>query len=155
MFVLRVPGRLSCQSEIPAWAGTARPAPKVALIVTGLRGQLRWIFNDAVEANFAIDYEHDTSEAKADTLIAIQYPLGPVRARDSDERLRPVEHRVRAARADARRQTGALEFRTTTASFPRHRFSTYATYNDPATGLTFNPQSGLDKLGGSARWIGS
>ncbi len=116
--------------------------------VTGMRGQLRWMFNDAVEANFALDYERDTSEAKADSLIAIQYPLdlsGHV-IPTSGYALWNTEYAKHVPTPTANWGFGIPY---DNRFIPKTPFDTYATYNDPATGLTFNPTSGLDKLTGS------
>jgi iron complex outermembrane recepter protein len=115
---------------------------------TGLRGTLRWVFNDAVETTFAIDYERDNSEAKADSLIAIKYPtdLSGNVIKTNGYYLWNTEY--------------AMHVPTPTASWgygvsydnrfiPNTRFNTYATYDDPASGLTFKPTSAMDKMTGS------
>ena len=116
--------------------------------LTGLRGQLRWIFSDAVEANFAIDYEHDTSEAKADSLVRIQYPtdLSGNVIPNSGYMLWNTEY---AHHTPTPTEPWGYGVYYDNRFIPKTPFDTYATYNDPATGLTFNPQSGLDKLMGS------
>src|SRR5688572_16348788 len=43
--------------------------------IDAFRGQLRWVASDDVELILAGDYQNDQSEAKADTLVDIQYPL--------------------------------------------------------------------------------
>ncbi len=118
------------------------------IALTGLRGQLRWIFNDAIEANFAIDYEHDTSEAKADTLIKIQYPtdLSGHVIPTSGYALWNTEY---AMHAPTPTENWGFGIPYDNRFIPKTPYSTYATYNDPYTGLTFNPQSGLDKMMGS------
>jgi len=116
--------------------------------VSGLRAQLRWLFTDAMEVNFTIDYEHDTSEAKADSLIAIQYPLdlsGHV-IPTSGYALWNTEYAMHVPTPGANYGFGIPY---DNRFIPKTRFDTYATYNDPYSGLTFNPQSGMDKLSGS------
>ncbi len=127
--------------------------------VQGLRGTLRWIFTDAIETTFTVDYEHDTSEAKADTLIAIQYPKDLSGNVSPTHRLLPVEYRVRHARTGVDSNGFGPACFTNNYGFgipydnrflPRTRFDTYATYSDPYSGLTVHPDLG----DGQARRLG-
>jgi len=107
--------------------------------VTGARGQLRWVINNDVEANFAVDYQNDTSEAKADTLLAVNYQNPPFDGFSfwSDNYLVPKY----GIPYDDR-------------FIPDSRNETYATYDDPASGLTFEPESQLEKtsVSGKVDW---
>jgi iron complex outermembrane recepter protein len=117
----------------------------------GLRGTVRWIFNDAVEATFNVDYEHDTSEAKADSLIAIQYPtdLSGNVIPTSGYALWNSEYAMHVPTTATPGQYYGFGIPYDNRFIPRTRFDTYATYNDPYAGTTFTPTSAMDKLGGS------
>ena len=106
--------------------------------VSGMRGMLRWIASDNLESNLAIDYIKDDSEARADTLSNIsgidpstgQYVQGatgfyflynlnyliPNFGIPYDQRF-----------------------------IPPNPYVTYATFNDPKSGLYFKPQTTLEK----------
>jgi iron complex outermembrane recepter protein len=147
------PGTVSTQAGYlpirdPSLGRGCQTGTQGGIDTNGLRGQLRWVFNDAVEANFAIDYEKDNSEAKADTLIAIQYPLdlsGHV-IPTSGYALWNTEY---ASHVPTPTANWGFGIPYDNRFIPKNIYSTYATYNDPATGLTFKPTSAMDKLGGS------
>ena len=101
--------------------------------VTGLRGTLRWIAQEDLEFTFIYEYMDDSSEARADTLTAVApvFPLYtlfyllPVIGIPYDERF-----------------------------LPPNRFVTYATYDDPRSGLKFEPETAFEKstLSGMVDW---
>ena len=92
--------------------------------VTGARATVRWIANDDLEFTFTYEYMDDSSEARADTLIATTPALGlyqtfylmPVLGITWDDRF-----------------------------LPPNRFVSYATYDDPKSGLKFEPQTAFEK----------
>jgi iron complex outermembrane recepter protein len=149
------PGTVSIQAGYlpvrdPSLGHNCQTGTQGGVDTTGLRGQLRWVFNDAVEANFAIDYEKDNSEAKADTLIAIQYPtdLSGHVIPTSGYALWNTEY---ASHVPTPTENWGFGIPYDNRFIPKTMFSTYATYNDPATGLTFKPTSAMNKLGGSGK----
>ena len=118
--------------------------------VTGIRGQLRWVVSDDVELSFSADYENDTSEAKADTLIAVIYPTdlsGNTIATSGYMRWNTEYAQHVPTAAEPWGWGVAYDNRF----IPSNIYKTYATYDDPASGLTFNPQSGLEKFAYSAK----
>jgi iron complex outermembrane receptor protein len=117
--------------------------------VTGLRGQLRWVVNENVDLNFAADYENDTSEAKADTLIAIVYPkdLAGNTIPTSSYALWNTEYAMHVPTAA---EPWGFGIPYDNRFIPNNIYQTYATYDDPAAGLSFRPQSGIEKKSFSA-----
>jgi iron complex outermembrane receptor protein len=118
--------------------------------VTGMRGQLRWVVNDDVDLNFSADYENDSSEAKADTLMAIVYPtdLAGNTIPTSSYMLWNTEY---AAHVPTAAEPWGYGVPYDNRFIPNSIYKTYATYNDPASGLTFKPQSGIEKQSYSAK----
>ncbi|HET7812717.1 MAG TPA: TonB-dependent receptor [Steroidobacteraceae bacterium] len=118
--------------------------------VTGLRGQLRWVINDNVELSFSADYESDTSEAKADTLLAVIYPtdLSGNTIPTSSYMLWNTEY---AQHVPSAAEPWGWGVAYDERFIPSNIYKTYATYDDPASGLTFKPESGLEKSAYSAK----
>lgn len=142
----------------PAQAGTLQPKTvnrgkdcKLGTLggtdVTGMRGMLRWNPNDDLDVNISADYLKDTSEARADTIINIS-SLNPATGQ-----LEPG-----AGGAFAAYNTGYL---IPTYGIPYDSrfissdpYVTYATFDDPARGLDFEPETAFEKwtLSGKAEW---
>jgi len=117
---------------------------------TGVRGQLRWVINDNVDLNLAADYESDNSEAKADTLIDIVYPqdLAGNTIPTSSYMLWNTEY---AAHVPTAAEPWGFGVPYDSRFIPSNMYTSFATYNDPQSGLTFNPRSGLEKESYSAK----
>ena len=95
------------------------------------------------------DYQNDQSEAKADTLIDIQYPLdlsGNVIPTSSYALFNSeyVNH------VPTPEEPWGYGVSYDDRFIPNNIYETYATYNDPAAGLTFNPTSAIEREGVSA-----
>jgi iron complex outermembrane receptor protein len=118
--------------------------------VYGVRGQLRWAINDNVDLNFSAEYQNDSSEAKADTLVDIIYPvdLSGNTIPTSSYMLWNTEY---AQHVPTATENWGFGIPYDSRFVPNDRFRTYATYNDPYSGLTFNPQSGIEKESYSAK----
>jgi iron complex outermembrane receptor protein len=118
--------------------------------VTGARGQLRWVVNDNVDLNFAADFENDTSEAKADTLLAVIYPqdLSGNTIPTSSYMLWNTEY---AQHVPTSAEPWGYGVAYDNRFVPTDIYKTYATYRDPASGLAFRPQSGIRKESYSAK----
>ena len=121
--------------------------------VSGLRGQLRWVVGDNFEASLAAEHQADTSEAKADTLLAIVYPkdLSGNTIPTTGYALWNAEYAQHVPTPGAPYGFGIPY---DNRFIPPNSYTTYATYNDPNSGLAFKPQSGLDKTAysGSFDW---
>jgi iron complex outermembrane receptor protein len=91
--------------------------------IVGGRATMRWAPTDRFELSVTADYENDHSEAKADTLVAVD-PVWPsyVNGVAYDDRF-----------------------------LPPNPYVSYATYDDPNTNLKVNPRSGMEKSLTSAR----
>ena len=116
----------------------------------GVRGQLRFVLSENVDINLAADYEDDSSEAKADTLVAIQYPqdLSGNTIPTSSYMLWNTEY---AQHVPTPTQAWGYGVAYDNRFITNSQYATFATYHDPASGLTFNPKSGLEKESYSAR----
>ena len=92
--------------------------------VIGGRAALRWVPGEDFELNLAADYQKDTSEAKADTLLAVNTASFPsfVPGVPYDNRFLPPDPYV-----------------------------SYATYSDPLSGLAFAPETEFEKWTVSGR----
>jgi iron complex outermembrane receptor protein len=104
--------------------------------VQGARAALRWMISDDFELNFSGDYSNDESEVRADTLVGVTGPGGPFQVW-SDHYLFPKY----GVRFDNR-------------FVPASPYTSYATYDDPASGLKFEPKTALEQSGisGKADW---
>lgn len=94
--------------------------------IAGLRGAMRWIASERFELMLTADYMNDTSEAKADTLTAV------------DTRPSAWPSFVPGLPYDER-------------FLPPNPYVTYATYADPLNGLRITPRSGIEKTTISSR----
>jgi iron complex outermembrane receptor protein len=100
--------------------------------VVGARGILRWVASEAFEATTTVEYTDDTSEARADYISNI-LPIGAVSLYQANY-LAPVLD----IQYDERFLTG-------------DPFKTYATFDDPRSGLRFDPKTSFEKWGVSER----
>jgi len=116
--------------------------------VSGVRGQLRWVANENVDTNLSFEYQKDTSEAKADSLLAVIYPLDLSGNPAGGYSLWNNEY---ASHVPTAAQPWGFGIPFDSRFVPGKYNVTYATYNDPASGLTFNPQAGLEKMAESAK----
>jgi iron complex outermembrane receptor protein len=99
------------------------------------------------------DYQNDQSEAKADTLVAIQYP------RDQSGNVIPTHPYTTFNNEYINHIPTAEEPWGYGVSYdnrfiPKNIYETYATYNDPASGLTFKPTSAIERtaVSGTLNW---
>jgi iron complex outermembrane receptor protein len=97
--------------------------------VSGARAQFRFVASDAVEFGVSVDYQRDDSEARPDSLLTIIPPAG-----SGWDNLMFATYGVHY---DARFLP------------PNHR-TTYDTFADPYTGLSFPPKTALEQKGVSA-----
>jgi len=105
----------------------------------GGRGMLRWEASDDFEILLTADYQNETAEPKADTIVAIDPgagavfsgavapfpPFGPLPGFSGP----PYDERF----------------------LPPNPFVTFATYNDPRSGLTFKPETEYESRSATAR----
>ena len=101
--------------------------------VQGARASLRWVAADNYELTLTGDFSDDKSEVRPDTLVSITGPGGPF-ATWSDHYLFPRY----GVRLDNR-------------FVPSNPFVSYATYDDPKSGLKFEPKTALKQSGVSAK----
>jgi len=101
--------------------------------IVGGRAALRVVASEDFELLFAADYQNDTSEARADSLVLISGPAGSF-AQWSDDYLR----RLYGVPFDSRFQS-------------TDPYVTYATYDDARSGLSFAPKTALEQQGFSAK----
>jgi len=104
--------------------------------VKGIRGAIRWVPNDRLEINVASHYLNDNSEARADSLVALIGPSGQYAEWDNN-----YVFPTYGVHYDKRFK-------------PKSPFVSYATYSDPKSGLSFNPQTAVAQWGasGTADW---
>lgn len=98
--------------------------------VSGARALLRYVINDNADINVGLDYQRDDSEARADTLLGTA--IGPPTA--AWDQLMFNKYGVHY---DNR-------------FLPPNPFVSYATFNDPYSGLSFPPKTAVDQKGISA-----
>jgi iron complex outermembrane receptor protein len=101
--------------------------------VQGARAALRWVVSDDFELSLTGDYSNDESEVRADSLVSITGPVGPFQVW-SEHYLLPRY----GVRFDNR-------------FVPNDPFVTYATYDDPRSGLKFEPKTALEQSGVSSK----
>ncbi len=118
--------------------------------VTGLRGQMRFVFSDNVDLNISAEYDNDNSEAKADTLIAILYPQDASgnTIPTSSYQLWNTEY---AQHVPTPAANWGFGIPYDNRFIPDNIYKSYATYDDPYSGLSFSPKSGLEKEAYSAK----
>jgi iron complex outermembrane receptor protein len=121
--------------------------------IDAFRGQLRWVPNDDVELLLTGDFQNDQSEAKADTLVAIQYPL------DLSGNLIPTSgytlfNNEYIAHVPTAEEPWGYGIPYDDRFIPDNIYQTYATYNDPASGLTLKPTSAIERtaVSGTLNW---
>jgi iron complex outermembrane receptor protein len=146
--------------RFPAQAGNlpVRDASRGRNCVTGtqggedinaFRGALRWVASDSVELIVRADFQNDDSEARADTLIAIQYPL------DASGNLIPTSgytlfNNEYINHVPTPAEPWGFSIPYDERFIPSNIYETYATYDDPRSGLTFNPTSAIEREAVSA-----
>ncbi|MGH8262364.1 MAG: TonB-dependent receptor, partial [Steroidobacteraceae bacterium] len=106
--------------------------------VTGGRAVLRWVPSDTFEATLTAEGLDDTSEARADTMLAITAP--------ADQGLLYGVF-WEGYIADRYGPTVAYDSRF----LPPNPYVSYATYADPRSGLVFKPQTAFKKWDVSTR----
>jgi iron complex outermembrane receptor protein len=112
--------------------------------MNAFRAALRWVPSDSVELILRADTQNDQSEARADTLVAIQYPL------DASGNIIPTSGYVLFDNEYINHVATAAEpwgygIPYDERFIPSNIYHTYATYHDPASGLTFKPTSAIRK----------
>jgi iron complex outermembrane receptor protein len=121
--------------------------------IKGARGQLRWVVSDAFEINAAIDYQHDNSEAEADTLVDIIYPTdlqGNIIPTQSYT-LWNTEYAQHVPNPAVAFEDYGYGIPYDDRFIPDDIYKTYATYDDPQSGLTFDPKSSLERASASLK----
>ena len=103
--------------------------------VNGARAQLRFVASDTLTFDVAVDYQRDDSEAAADTLVQAGPLVGGFLAWSNAMQAHygvPFDNRF----------------------VPANRYTSYATFTDPYSGLAFPPKNALDQKGisGTADW---
>ncbi|HEV7443851.1 MAG TPA: TonB-dependent receptor plug domain-containing protein, partial [Steroidobacteraceae bacterium] len=103
--------------------------------VAGVRASIRYVVNDNIDFNVTMDYQRDDSEARADTLLAI----GPFT--NSVARWNALMVSKYGVSYDNR-------------FLPPNPYVSYATFNDPYSGLSFPPKTSLNQKGisGTLNW---
>lgn len=121
--------------------------------IDAFRGQLRWVASDNVEMILTGDFQNDQSEAKADTLIDIRYPV------DLSNNTIPTSGYVLFDNEYINHVPTAAEpwgygIPYDDRFIPSDIYQSYATYNDPASGLTFKPTSAIrrEAVSGTVNW---
>jgi len=101
--------------------------------VVGGRAALRVVASEDFELLFTADYQNDSSEARADSLVRVTGPGGPFASWSTNylQRIYGVPFDQRFVSTDP--------------------YTTYATYDDARSGLTFKPQTALEQDGVSAK----
>lgn len=97
--------------------------------ITGARGALRWVATDDLEFTVTAEFLDDDSEARADTLTGVA----------------PVQDFYRTFVLD-----NLLDIDYDARFLPPNPFVTYATYDDPLSGLSVIPQTTFEKTSLSA-----
>jgi len=121
--------------------------------IDAIRGALRWVPSDDVELTIAADFQNDQSEAKADTLLTVQYPL------DLSGNVIPTDGYVLYNNEYINHVPTPTEpwgygIPYDDRFIPDNIYETYATYSDPASGLTLKPTAAIRRksVSGTLRW---
>ncbi len=121
--------------------------------INAFRAALRWVASDSVELILRADTQNDQSEARADTLVAIQYPL------DASGNIIPTSGYTLFNNEYINHVPTATEPWGYGIPFddrfiPPNIYQTYATYHDPGSGLTFKPTSAIrrDAVSATLGW---
>lgn len=101
--------------------------------VTGARAALRYVVDEGLEFSFAADYMDDSSGPRADALLNITGPSGAF-ATWSEHYLLPT-----------------YGVRFDNQFVPDSPYTTYATYDDPKSGLAYKPVNDLQQQGMSGK----
>jgi len=117
--------------------------------IDAFRGQLRWVASEDVEVVLAGDYQNDQSEAKADTLIDIQYPLD-LSGNEIPTSGYALFNSEYVNHVPTPEEPWGYGIPYDDRFITNNIYETYATYNDPASGLTFRPTSSIEREGVSA-----
>ena len=121
--------------------------------IDAIRGQLRWVATDDVEFLLAADYQNDQSEAKADTIINIQYPLD-ASGNELPNSNYALYNNLYVAHVPTPEEPWGYGIPYDNRFIPDDIYETYATYNDPASGLSFRPTSAIEReaIAGTMNW---
>jgi iron complex outermembrane receptor protein len=113
----------------------------------GARALFRFIASEAVTIGLSVDYQRDDSEAAADTLVQSGPLVGGFAAWSN------------AMQNGYTNAQGVQTFKGFGIPFdnrfvPSNRYVSYATFQDPVSGLSFPPQNALNQKGisGTADW---
>jgi iron complex outermembrane receptor protein len=117
--------------------------------IDAFRGQLRWVASDDVEVLLAGDYQNDQSEAKADTIIDIQYPLD-LSGNEIPTSGYALYNNEYVNHVPTAEEPWGYGIPYDDRFIPSNIYETYATYDDPASGLTFRPTSAIEREAVSA-----
>jgi iron complex outermembrane receptor protein len=103
--------------------------------VNGARAQVRYVATDALSFDVALDYQRDDSEAAADTLLQ----AGPL---------------VGGFLTWSQGMLAHYGVPFDSRFVPKNPYVSYATFQDPYSGLSFPPQNALNQKGvsGTANW---
>jgi iron complex outermembrane receptor protein len=100
--------------------------------VVGARASVRWVASEAVEMTFTADYQNDSSETRANTLV--------------DTNVLPGTSYETWSNAMVQRFGVPYDDRFVTGN----PYASYATWNDPISGLAYPPLTSLEQQGISA-----
>lgn len=149
-FACRHPGEAgNLQVRDPSRGRNCKTGTQGGEDVNAFRGQLRWAPSDELEVLLAGDYQNDESEAKADTLVDIQYPL------DLSGNVIPTSgytlfNNEYVNHVPTPEEPWGYGVSYDDRFIPSNIYETYATYDDAASGLTFRPTSAIERTGVSA-----
>jgi iron complex outermembrane receptor protein len=116
--------------------------------VNGARALFRFVANDALTIGLTVDYQRDDSEAAADTLIQAGPLSGGFAAWSS-----AMQNGYRDAKGNLILDNqGNIVFKGYGVPFDSrfvaaNRYVSYATFQDPVSGLSFPPQNALNQKG--------
>jgi iron complex outermembrane recepter protein len=123
--------------------------------VQGARAQLRWVMTDNADLNLAFDYQRDDSEARADTLMGIGTPFAPGFAAWDQFMFNgtatvPIGPNGSLVTVHPNPSFNGYGVHYDSRFIPNNPYVTYATFNDPYSGLSFPPRTALNQKGVSA-----
>ena len=123
--------------------------------VQGARAQLRWVMSDAADLNFAFDYQRDDSEARADTLMGIATPFAPGFAAWDQFMFNgtatlPIGPGAALVTVKPNPNFNGYGVHYDSRFLPPNPFVSYATFDDPYSGLSFPPRTALNQKGVSS-----
>jgi iron complex outermembrane receptor protein len=109
--------------------------------VQAIRGTLRWVPQEDFEVTVSTDFNDDNSEARADTLTYLATnPSGPFAGQ------LPVPFNFWSAGLQA---TYGVPYDS--RFLPPDIYKTYATYDDPVTGISFEPVTSMEQWGAQGK----